>query len=427
MNKKLFLIITLMMSILSSLVYAEENSTQSAIGTEIKDENSFKLLLKKVYGFDSDKKSGLVPFVYYLNEAGAMVGAFYFNSDTFNLGGKTTVTTMYSPETDIATLWLKSEDFKVSEKTRFATVMGLIKYNDIRNYWPGNDSPDNEANEKVIEDFKKVYYQVSTGALPPSALEDYRKEHSQELRGFKKYHGFNNLLNFRFTYELNDNHKIYFEPQYEVLKNQLRRYQADTAAVGYIIDKKDNDTAPRNGYVAEFKVKKSLNMLSKNDENSWDYYKLTFDGKKYIPMFKKSTLALRVRTETTGGKKVVDKERSLIEGSEIYSYAPFFDMALLGDLEIMRGSYMYRYWGKHSLLFQGEYRFPIMDKEHIQGIIFSDIGRVSNTYGKELLYNMQVNGGVGIRYFFNKDILLRADVGASREGIQFRANLGQAF
>ena len=46
---------------------------------------------------------------------------------------------------------------------------------------------------------------------------------------------------------------------------------------------------------------------------------------------------------------------------------------------------------------------------------------------KELFTDMNYNGGAGIRYYFNKDILLRADFGFSDEGFQIRSNLGQAF
>ena len=427
------LICALVLGITMHTVYAEETETKAENGVaaasedEKSQEGIIKLTLKKIYGFEGERKSGIVPFVYYLNEAGPMAGMFYYNSDTFKMGGETTVTTMYSPTTDIATLWLQSKNFKAGKHWKFGTTMRLIKYNDIRNYWPGNDSPSNAADEAEIAKFKQNYYLVSTGALPPSVLDEQRSEKSDELRGYKKYEGFNNMGNIRVSYMLNENHELYLEPQYEVLKTQVNRYQSDTVTAAYKINKKDSDSAPHEGYQAEFKIKKSLNMLSKDEENSWDYYKLIFDGRKYIPITKRSTLALRFKTESTGGKKVVDKERSLIAGEEIYSYAPFFDMAILGDLEIMRGSYMNRYWGKHSVLFQGEYRFPLFKKEGVQGVIFTDIGRVSNNYGTELLKYLQINGGAGIRYFFNKDIMLRMDIGTSKEGMQMRANLGHAF
>jgi outer membrane protein assembly factor BamA len=103
-------------------------------------------------------------------------------------------------------------------------------------------------------------------------------------------------------------------------------------------------------------------------------------------------------------------------------------MAMLGDFEIMRGSYMFRYWGKNSMLIQSELRFPVFGSESVQGVIFTDIGRVADEYKlKELFTDMNYNGGAGIRYYFNKDILLRADFGISDEGFQVRSNLGQAF
>ena len=58
------------------------------------------------------------------------------------------------------------------------------------------------------------------------------------------------------------------------------------------------------------------------------------------------------------------------------------------------------------MLLQGEYRFPIFGSKSVQGTIFTDIGRVSDEYKlKELFTDMNYNGGAGIRYYFNKDIL----------------------
>lgn len=457
MGKKFKMLLIFFSLALSSAVYsdngeikneekivAQESTTIQAVTEEKKDidsekeelnlksngknENKFLFQLKKVYGFDEKQKSKLVPFVYYIGEAGLMAGAFYFNTDTFNLGGKTTSVLLYGPFTDIATSWTEMKDFKISKNVRIGGTLKLIKYNDIRNYWPGNNSPECEADDKKIYEFKTMYVKEKQGLIPKSELDDYRNENYEDLRGYQKYHGFNNKIAFKMAYKIGENTDLTFEPAYEVLKTQVSRYQSDTITAGITNKKMDDEVNPRNGYKVVVNVKKSLNLLGKDDENNWDFYKLVLDARKYFPVMKKSTIAFRIKTETTGGKKVRDENRSLIEGKEMYSYAPFFDMAMLGDFEIMRGSYMYRYWGKNSMLLQGEYRFPLFGKDNIQGTIFADIGRVGDEYKvKELFTDMNYNGGAGVRYYFNKDILMRVDMGVSEEGFQIRSNLGQAF
>lgn len=393
-----------------------------SLNSDVKNGNEFLLQLKKVYGFDEKQKSKFVPFVYYIGEAGVMAGAFYFNTDTFSLGGKTTSVLLYGPFTDIATSWTEMKDFKISKNIRIGGTLKLIKYNDIRNYWPGNDSPKEEFSEEKNLQLQSL---ISQGKYAEAAA--FKTENIDYFKGYRKYHGFNNKIAFKSAYKIGENTELTFEPAYEVLKTQVRRYQSDTVTLGIMNKKMDDEVNPRNGYKIIFNVKKSLNLLGKDDENSWDFYKLTLDARKYFPVMKKSTIALRIKTETTGGKKVKDVERSKL-GTEIYSYAPFFDMAMLGDFEIMRGSYMYRYWGKNSMLLQGEYRFPLFGKDNIQGTIFADIGRVGDEYkAKELFTDMNYNGGAGVRYYFNKDILMRIDVGVSEEGFQIRSNLGQAF
>lgn len=104
-------------------------------------------------------------------------------------------------------------------------------------------------------------------------------------------------------------------------------------------------------------------------------------------------------------------------------------MALLGNLNTMKGYRYYRFYDNHSALYQAEFRFP-MDYllSGLQGTLFAEAGRVSNSFNSQLFTeDMHYSGGLGVKYYFNDDIIVRGDIGHSEEGTQVRMNIGQTF
>jgi hypothetical protein len=293
MKKKLQKILISALMLYSTVSYSQIEEDKKDI-----KESGIKLTLKKIYGFDNSQKSKLVPFVYYIGEAGVMVGSFYFNTDTFNTGGKTTVVMLYGPSTEIATFWGEGKEFKITEKLRLGGTLKIIKYNDIRNYWPGNDSPEEEFSQ---EKYNELYSLINAGKYAEAS--QFKEDNIDYLRGYRKYHGFNNKIALKAAYKIAENIDLTCETAYEVLKSQVNRYQSDSITVGMLNKNVDNEANPRKGHRVSFNVKKSINLLGKNEKNDWDFYKLIFDAKKYFPIFEKSTFALRIKTETTGGKK----------------------------------------------------------------------------------------------------------------------------
>jgi hypothetical protein len=418
--------------------------------------------IKDIYMVDADAESKNVPFVYYINEAGFMIGDFYYNTNLFDNETKLTSVIMYAPGSDMITSFNDLRDYPLTEKLSLGAKLKVIKYNDIKNGAIGNDSSNEEIPEEYMNALHKFkgleggerdfVYGVATGQITEKMINDnptyqylYNKnkdlintleDDRDKLDGYQLYHGWNNSLGFNLTYDINENNAIISEYNYEELTSQVRDYKSDTISVAWENKDVDNENNPREGHRVITRVKKSLDLLGHDNENNWDYMKYTLDFRKYFPVFKNSTLAVRMRTQSTTGEKRIDQERSALlkfqtgdPTAAVYTYAPFFDMSLLGDLDTMKGYNYYRFYDNNSVLYQTELRIPM---DHIltglQGNIYFEAGRVSADFDKELFTkDMHYSGGLGVRYFFNEHVIIRTDVGVSEEGTQFRMNIGQTF
>lgn len=428
--------------------------------------------IKEIYMVDADAESKNVPFVYYINEAGFMIGDFYYNTNLFDNETKLTSVIMYAPGSGMITSFNDLRDYPLGEKLSLGANLKVIKYNDIKNGAIGNDSSNEEIpaeyiealhqyknidNTEVLDPFentkRNLVFAAATGKLSKQQeaylrqayLSDEEEEildvlqnseNRDKLDGYQLYHGWNNSLGLNLTYDINENNAIIGEYHYEELTSQVKDYKSDTISVAWENKEIDNENNPREGHRVITKVKKSLDLLGHDDENNWDYMKYTLDFRKYFPVFKNSTLAVRMRTQSTTGEKRIDEERSALRKfetgdptAEVYTYAPFFDMSLLGDLDTMKGYNYYRFYDNNSVLYQTELRVPM---DHIlnglQGNIYFEAGRVSADFDKDLFTkDMHYSGGLGVRYFFNEYVIIRTDIGASEEGVQFRMNIGQTF
>jgi len=440
-------------------------------GEEIEDVSLLDKL-KEIYKVDADAESKNVPFVYYINEAGFMVGDFYYNTNLFDNETKLTSVIMYAPGSDMITSFNDLRDYPLTNKLSLGAKLKVIKYNDIKNGAIGNDSSNEEIPEEymnALQQYKNLddtellnpfnatkrdlIFAAATGQLSEEQEAYLRQayldgkeeeildvlensENRDKLDGYQLYHGWNNSLGFNLTYDINENNAIISEYTYEELTSQVRDYKSDTLSLAWENKELDNENNPREGHRVITRVKKSLDLLGHDDENNWDYTKYTLDFRKYFPVFKNSTLAVRMRTQSTTGEKRIDQERSALlkfqtgdPTAEVYTYAPFFDMSLLGDLDTMKGYNYYRFYDNNSVLYQTELRIPM---DHIltglQGNIYFEAGRVSADFDKELFTkDMHYSGGLGVRYFFNEYVIIRTDVGISKEGTQFRMNIGQTF
>ncbi|MET0300973.1 MAG: BamA/TamA family outer membrane protein [Flavitalea sp.] len=109
---------------------------------------------------------------------------------------------------------------------------------------------------------------------------------------------------------------------------------------------------------------------------------------------------------------------------------PFHQMALMGGETMMRGYYYGRFRDKNMFATQLEYRLlPFAFSKRFGATIFAGTAAVAPSIGSFRANSLKLAGGAGLRYllFPKKDIYLRFDVGATREGFGFYFFTGEAF
>lgn len=114
---------------------------------------------------------------------------------------------------------------------------------------------------------------------------------------------------------------------------------------------------------------------------------------------------------------------------------PFWELAVLGGNDTLRGFFPYRFRGKGSLLFNGEIRgrvvqFDFFHLWHVQidGVLFGDGGRVfidadalehefslNEEMISRLVNDFQYSYGFGVRIALSESIVARIDIGFSGE------------
>jgi outer membrane protein assembly factor BamA len=109
---------------------------------------------------------------------------------------------------------------------------------------------------------------------------------------------------------------------------------------------------------------------------------------------------------------------------------PFYELPSLGGSTTLRGYLEGRLRDRHSLLVQGELRFPVW--RVLKGAAFVEIGRVYDKITDPLdppfVSHFLWSAGAGIRFVLHPDILVRLDFGVStEEGVEFWLAFGHAF
>lgn len=375
--------------------------------------NQLTSYIKDYYTISENETQKLIPFAFYVNEAGFMLGAFYYNTDLFNTKAQSSLVAMYSPETNISTIWADFDNIQLTDKTSLYSTINILKFNDVRVYWKGNDSPNIAVS----------YIQLADGTLIP------------KNKGYHVKEGWANNYKFGIKQKFLNNSALYGEYRYNVsTSNNSDDSLTDELILRYEAAFLDNYNNPQKGTKFQTEIAKSIDLLGHDKNNNWDYYRLSGELIHFISLAPKNTLGLRLYTVHLGGKKVVDNARTaflnniLQENGKYTEYAPFMAQAYLGDFDNFRGFYMYRFRDSNLLLLQAENRFPLYGNR-LYGVLFGELGRVAPKYDFSLfLQDMKVSYGMGIRFYFNPDMLIRADLAHSQEEtLQVRIMFGQAF
>lgn len=144
--------------------------------------------------------------------------------------------------------------------------------------------------------------------------------------------------------------------------------------------------------------------------NPYIYSKLSVDGRTYFNPWLKHVIAVQATTTYSTGE------------------VPFYDLALLGGEDRMRGYYKGALRDKVLIDTQVEYRLPIWN---IFGMTaWAGAGRVAESYSDMSLDNLWLSYGVGFRIMVDSEhqTNLRFDFGFGESGAKgFYINFAEAF
>jgi len=181
-----------------------------------------------------------------------------------------------------------------------------------------------------------------------------------------------------------------------------------TSGLGVIAswDTRDNIFYPSKGGFHQF----SATYYSKAFGSNFDYSKYLLDLRRYLSLSPNHILALQAY--------------AIVE----FGYPPFYDLALLGGDKVMRGYLYGRFRDRLYYAIQAEYRLPVIWRFGF--VVFGGLGDVASELSKITTATIKPTYGFGVRFRIDElqKLDLRVDVGFGEDdasGVYFSVN--QAF
>jgi outer membrane protein assembly factor BamA len=137
----------------------------------------------------------------------------------------------------------------------------------------------------------------------------------------------------------------------------------------------------------------------------YEFWRAIVEAKQFFPVGQESALGVRYYGEFQGGN------------------VPFYQLAMLGGDELLRGYFMGRYRDKALQALETEYRFPIYWR--FGGVAFAGAGEVADRFAELASVPIRWAAGGGLRLSLNTEerLNLRLDVGVGPDtyGVYFTA------
>jgi len=170
-------------------------------------------------------------------------------------------------------------------------------------------------------------------------------------------------------------------------------------------DTRDNIYFPMKGELFELNAR----VYSKFLGSKYDFSSLSLDLRKYVTLFSNHVLAVQSLVKMQTGD------------------VPFMNLAQMGGQYNMRGYFEGRFRDKNLLVFQAEYRAPLVWRLGLVG--FAGFGNVAEKFGKLSLAGMRSSYGFGLRLLFDskEKIQVRMDVGFGEDCNGFYFSIFEAF
>ena len=188
--------------------------------------------------------------------------------------------------------------------------------------------------------------------------------------------------------------------------------QSDFLRGGVVADAdfRDNSYGPKAGghYYGRF------DYYDDRSVERFSFRRLTAEVQQFLPLFnKKRVLAARAKTTLSypGPRQRV----------------PFYLQTTLGGADDLRGFRPYRFYDDNSFILNGEWRWEILSD--VEGALFVDAGKVFPRPGGLNFARLEKSYGGGLRFRTPTTgaMVMRIDVAASREGVQFWSVFNDVF
>jgi outer membrane protein assembly factor BamA len=187
-------------------------------------------------------------------------------------------------------------------------------------------------------------------------------------------------------------------------------HQSDFLRGGPFIqfDYRDHPLDPHRGgnYVASYIYYDDLRL------NTGNHRKLYAEAQQYIPFFnEKRVIALRAKTE--------------LSYRNTNQVIPFYLQPVLGGSDDLRGFRPFRFYDNNLFVMNAEYRWEVMSGFDMA--VFGDAGKVFHRHADFGMDDLETSAGFGLRFKTRDAVVMRWDVGFSREGFQVWIKFGNVF
>jgi len=324
---------------------------------------------------------------------------------------------MRSVETDWSGGAVLSSTFHLKLKdtvTRTSNMQALVLYTVKKQFIAALNGSTYFTNEKYI-----LNYQVSYSSFPDKfwGLGQNAPDSNEEAYSYRQYYIYIHLLR-----KLGNNFFAggLFELQHVGHINYISGGLFDKEQVagrkGYLIsglggsityDNRKDAFAPDQGNFIQF----YFNHFDRIFGSDYNYTNLVIDARKFFRVYKEQVLAIQAYSFSNIGDSV-----------------PVRSLATFGGSSSMRGFYDGRYRDKNQLVFQAEYRMPVIKRVGV--VLFGSFGDIGHTLFDYSFNNLKYAYGAGLRFALTKKekLNLRLDYGIGQhhnDGLYFQ--LGEAF
>jgi outer membrane protein assembly factor BamA len=168
------------------------------------------------------------------------------------------------------------------------------------------------------------------------------------------------------------------------------------------LDLRDSPYGPRAGgqYYGRFDYYDDRTL------EQFSFRRLTAEAQQFIPLFNKKRV-------------IAGRAKTILSYPGTSQRTPFYLQPSLGAADDLRGFRPFRFYDNNSFVMNGEWRWEILSG--VEGALFADAGKVFSRPGNLNFTRLEKSYGGGVRFRapMTGALVMRMDVAASREGVQF--------